>query len=53
MLVDLFRAVRQGIRASVESYSIKKLEPLFHVQRLPAPESELTVIVTPKPIAQS
>lgn len=32
---------------------LKKLEPLFHVQRLPAPESELTVIVTPKPIAQS
>ena len=27
VLVDLFRVVRQGIRASVESYSIKRLEP--------------------------
>ena len=29
VFVDLFRAVRQGLRASVESYSIKKLEPLY------------------------
>ena len=29
ILVDLFRAVRQGLRASVESYSIKRLEPLY------------------------
>ena len=29
VLVDLFRAVRQGLRASVESYSIKKIEPLY------------------------
>ncbi len=29
VLVDLYRAVRQGIRASVESYSIKRLEPLY------------------------
>lgn len=28
VFVDLYRAVRQGIRASVESYSIKRLEPL-------------------------
>jgi len=28
-MVDLLRAVRQGLRASVESYSIKKLEPLY------------------------
>jgi len=28
-LVDLYRVVRQGIRASVESYSIKKLEPQY------------------------
>ncbi len=27
--VDLYRVVRQGIRASVESYSIKKLEPQY------------------------
>ncbi len=28
VFVDLYRVVRQGIRASVESYSIKSLEPL-------------------------
>jgi uncharacterized protein len=33
VLVDLFRAVRQGLRASVESYSIKKLEPLYGFER--------------------
>ena len=31
--VDLYRAVRQGLRASVESYSIKKLEPLYGLKR--------------------
>ena len=29
VFVDLYRAVRQSIRASVESYSIKRLEPLY------------------------
>lgn len=29
VLVDLLTVVRQGIRAGVESYSIKKLEPLY------------------------
>jgi uncharacterized protein len=33
VLVDLFRAVRQGLRASVESYSIKKIEALYDFQR--------------------
>ena len=33
VLVDLYRAVRQGLRASVESYSIKKLEPLYEFER--------------------
>src|ERR1700680_3322857 len=33
MFVDLYRAVRQGIRASVESYSIKRLEPLYGFAR--------------------
>ena len=33
VLVDLFRVVRQGVRASVESYSIKKLEPLYGFTR--------------------
>lgn len=32
-LVDLYRVVRQGVRASVESYSIKKLEPLYGFAR--------------------
>jgi predicted RecB family nuclease len=33
VFVDLYRAVRQGIRASVESYSIKRLEPLYGFHR--------------------
>ncbi len=33
LFVDLHRAVRQGIRASVESYSIKRLEPLYTFDR--------------------
>lgn len=33
VLVDLFRAVRQGLRASVDSYSIKRLEPLYGFER--------------------
>ena len=34
VFVDLHRAVRQGIRASVESYSIKRLEPLYDFERV-------------------
>ena len=33
VLVDLFKAVRQGILAGVESYSIKRIEPLYALQR--------------------
>ena len=33
VLVDLLRAVRQSLRASVESYSIKKIEPLYGFER--------------------
>jgi uncharacterized protein len=33
VFVDLFHAARQGIRASVESYSIKKLEALYGFER--------------------
>jgi predicted RecB family nuclease len=33
IFVDLYRVVRQGVRASVESYSIKKLEPLYGFKR--------------------
>jgi predicted RecB family nuclease len=32
--VDLYRVVRQGLRAGVESYSIKRLEPLVGYERL-------------------
>ncbi|HVR72352.1 MAG TPA: TM0106 family RecB-like putative nuclease [Vicinamibacteria bacterium] len=33
VLVDLYGVVRQGVRASVESYSIKRLEPLYGYTR--------------------
>ncbi len=33
IFVDLYRVVRQGLRASVESYSIKRLEPLYGFTR--------------------
>jgi predicted RecB family nuclease len=33
VLVDLYRVVRQGVRASVESYSIKRLEGLYGLVR--------------------
>src|SRR5262249_22982683 len=33
VLVDLLRAVRQSLRASVESYSIKKMEPFYGFSR--------------------
>ena len=33
VLVDLFRVVKQGLQASVESYSIKKLEELYKFKR--------------------
>jgi len=33
VFVDLYRVVRQGLRASVESYSIKKLETLYGFSR--------------------
>ena len=34
VFVDLYRIVRQGVRAGVESYSIKRLEPLCGYARL-------------------
>jgi predicted RecB family nuclease len=33
VFVDLYRVVRQGLRASVESYSIKKMEPFYDFDR--------------------
>jgi len=38
VLVDLYQVVRQGVRASVESYSIKKIEKFY----LPAREGPIT-----------
>ena len=38
VLVDLFQVVRQALRVSSESYSLKKLEPLYMDQR----EGEIT-----------
>jgi uncharacterized protein len=39
LFVDLYQVVRQGLRASVESYSIKKLEPFFkYVRKVELPE---------------
>lgn len=33
LFVDLYRVVKNGVRASVESYSIKKLEPFYSFDR--------------------
>jgi uncharacterized protein len=33
VLVDLYQAVKQGLRASVESYSIKRIEELYDFKR--------------------
>lgn len=33
VFVDLYRVVKQALRASVESYSLKKLEPLYKFDR--------------------
>ena len=37
VLVDLHAVVRQGLRASVESYSLKRLEPLYGLTRATDP----------------
>lgn len=38
--VDLYSVVRNAVRASVESYSIKKLEPLYgYIRNVPLPEA--------------
>ena len=44
IFVDLYRVVRQGVRASVESYSIKKIEELYKFKRAaPARDSVLAL----------
>jgi predicted RecB family nuclease len=44
VFVDLYRVTRQALRASVESYSIKKLEPLYDFTRtVPLPDARLAL----------
>jgi uncharacterized protein len=45
VFVDLYRVVRQGVRIGVESYSIKKLEPLYTGARSAAIADATTSIV--------
>lgn len=43
--VDLFAVVRQGLRASVESYSIKRLEPLYgYVREASLPDANQALV---------
>jgi predicted RecB family nuclease len=45
LFVDLYAVVRHGIRASVESYSIKKLEPLYEfVRAVPLTNANSTLV---------
>jgi len=45
LFVDLYAVVRHGIRASVESYSIKKLEPLYGFSRaVPLTDANTTLV---------
>ena len=45
VFVDLYRVVRQGVRAGVESYSIKRLEPLCGYERqVSLPEATANLI---------
>ena len=45
VFVDLYRVVRQGVRAGVESYSIKRLEPLCGYRRqVELPEATTSLI---------
>ncbi len=41
---DLYRVVRQGIRASVESYSIKKIEALYNFTRTVSPRDSVVAL---------
>jgi len=45
LFVDLYAVARHGIRASVESYSIKKLEPLYGFARaMPLTDANRTLV---------
>jgi uncharacterized protein len=46
VFVDLYRVVRQGVRAGVESYSIKRLEPLCgYTRQMPLREATEKLII--------
>jgi predicted RecB family nuclease len=44
IFVDLYRVVRQGVRASVESYSIKKIEALYGFDRAITPRDAVLAL---------
>jgi uncharacterized protein len=44
IFIDLYRVVRQGVRASVEGYSIKKLEPLYGFTRTVSPRDSVLAL---------
>jgi uncharacterized protein len=45
LFVDLYAVVRQGIRAGVESYSIKKLEPYYgYIRQTPLKEANQALL---------
>jgi len=46
IFVDLYRAVKQSMRVSVESYSIKKLEPLYGFVRSVPPRVSVLALQT-------
>jgi uncharacterized protein len=46
VFVDLYRAVRQALRASVESYSIKKIEALYAFARKVPPRNAVAALQT-------
>jgi uncharacterized protein len=46
IFVDLYRVVKQGVRVSVESYSIKKLEPLYNFNRAVAARDSVLALQT-------
>lgn len=46
IFIDLYRIVRQGVRASVESYSIKNLEPLYGFKRAASAGASILALQT-------
>lgn len=46
LFVDLYQIVRRGIRAGVENYSIKRLEPIYAFERaMPLPDANAALAV--------